>query len=106
MSAFSLIIVLRIGDVVAKEALMDDLARLLDKEYRVLQYWKHMACNLNIPLDIQKGFEVYFELSPTVHLFLFLSSLNDPGRESLTVGKLKVALKDISRTDLKNMLRG
>ena len=85
---------------------MDELARHLDKEYRVLQYWKHMACNLNIPLDIQKGFEVYFELSPTVHLFPFLSTLNDPWREPLTVGKLKVALKDIYRNDLKNMLQG
>jgi len=79
---------------------MDDLARCLDKEYRVLNNWKHMACNLKIPLEIQKGFEIYFELSPTVHLFPFLSTLNEPGREPLTVGKLKAALKDIHRNDL------
>jgi len=94
-------IVLYIGDVVANAALMDDLARCLDKEYRVLNNWKHMACNLKIPLEIQKGFEIYFELmSPTVHLFPFLSTLNEPGREPLTVGKLKAALKDIHRNDL------
>jgi len=92
--------VLYIGDVVANAALMDDLARCLDKEYRVLNNWKHMACNLKIPLEIQKGFEIYFELSPTVHLFPFLSTLNEPGREPLTVGKLKAALKDIHRNDL------
>ena len=94
----------RIGDVVANATLVDELARCLDKEYRVLQYWKHMACNLKIPPEIQKGFEVYFELSPTVHLFPFLYTL--PERDPLTVGELKTALQDIHRNDLKDKFRG
>ena len=83
---------------------MDELARCLDKEYWVLKYWKHMAYNLEIPLEIQKGFEVYFELSPTIHLFPFLSTL--PGRDPLSIGKLKTALEEIHRNDLKNKLQG
>lgn len=93
-----------IGDVVANHALVDELARCLDKEYRVLKYWKHMADNLEIPPKIQKGFEVYFELSPTVHLFPFLSTLR--GRDPLTIGKLKTALQDIHRNNLKNKFQG
>ena len=93
-----------IGDVVGNHALVDELARCLDKEYRVLKYWKHMAYSLKIPPEIQKGFEVYFELSPTVHLFPFLSTLT--GRDPLTTGKLKTALQDIHRNDLKNKFQG
>jgi len=100
------LIVLYIGDVVANATLMDELARCLDKEYRVLKYWKHMACNLKIPHEVQKGFEVYFELSPTVHLFPFLSTLNEPGREPLTVEKLRTALRAIYRRDLVKKLQG
>ncbi|KAJ7360206.1 hypothetical protein OS493_016831 [Desmophyllum pertusum] len=88
--------VLYIGDVVDNATLMDELAQCLDREYRVLKYWKHLAYELHIPPDVQKGFEIYFELSPTVHLFQFLST-NDP---HLTVGKLRAALKDIHRNDL------
>ncbi|XP_078349601.1 uncharacterized protein LOC144634499 isoform X2 [Oculina patagonica] len=88
--------VLYIGDVVDNVTLMDELAQCLDREYRVIKHWKHLAYELNIPHDVQTGFEIYFELSPTVHLFQFLST-NDP---HLTVGKLRLALKDIHRNDL------
>ena len=81
---------------------MDELARCLDREYRVLKYWKHLAWELNIPPDTQKEFEIYFELSPTVHLFQFLSTSNP----QLTIGKLRVALKDIHRNDLIQELKG
>lgn len=81
---------------------MDELARCLDREYKVLKYWKHLACELNIPPDTQKEFEIYFELSPTVHLFQFLSTSNP----QLKIGKLRVVLKDIHRNDLIQELKG
>ncbi|KAJ7360208.1 hypothetical protein OS493_016833 [Desmophyllum pertusum] len=42
--------VLYIGDVVDNATLMDELARCLDREYRVLKYWKHLAYELHIPI--------------------------------------------------------
>ena len=81
---------------------MDELARCLDREYKVVKYWKHLVWELGIPADVQKGFEIYYELSPTVHLFQFLST-NDP---HLRIGKLKLALKDIHRNDLIEELKG
>lgn len=83
---------------------MDELARCLDKEISGVKNWKHIAYNLKIPPERYKGFEVYFELSPTIHLFPFLSTL--PGRDPLSIGKLKTALQDINRNDLKNKLQG
>ena len=94
--------VLRIGDVVDNAILMDELARCLDRTYIMMKYWKHLAWELNIPPDTQKEFEIYFELSPTVHLFQFLSTSNP----QLTIGKLRVALKDIHRNDLIQELKG
>ena len=91
-----------LGDVVNNTTLMDELARCLDRQYRVLKYWKHLADKLHIPPDVQKGFEIYFALSPTVHLFQFLST-NDP---HLNVAKLRQALKDIHRNDLIQDLKG
>ena len=81
---------------------MDELARCLDKEYRVLKYWKHLACRFHIPPSVQKGFEIYFELSPTVHLFQFLST-NVP---DLSIRTLRIALKEIYRNDLIQELKG
>ena len=81
---------------------MDELALCLDREYRVIKYWKHLACELSIPPDTQKEFEIYSELSPTVQLFQILSTDNP----QLTVAKLRVALKDIHRNDLIQVLKG
>lgn len=93
-----------IGDVVAIPNLVDELARCLDKEFRVLKNWEYIAYNLEIPPEIRKRFQVYFELSPTMHLFQFLSAHR--GRDHLTIGKLKTALQCINRNDLKNKLQG
>ena len=92
--------VLHIGDVVHNAVLMDELAQCLDREYRVMKNWKHLARELNIPPVTQKEFEVY--LSPTVCLFQFLATSNP----RLTIGKLRVALQATHRNDLVQDLKG
>lgn len=81
---------------------MDQLAWCLDREYRVIKNWKYLAYKLDIPPDIQKKFEIPFELSPTLQLFQYLSTAD----LELNIGKLKQVLKDIGRNDICGKLKG
>ena len=81
---------------------MDKLAWCLDRKYRVIKNWEHLACELHIPDDIKTKCEIHFELSPTLQLFEFLSTAD----LELNIGKLKEVLKGIHRNDIIKKLKG
>ena len=75
---------------------MDRLCRYLDRENRVIKYWRHLAFVLEVPPDVSRKFNMYTEQSPTGDLFFCLPTW----KPDLTVGKLKDILKVIYRNDI------
>ena len=76
--------------------LLEKLSKYLDRESRVIKFWKHLAYVLEVPAEETKKFDIYTEHSPTEDLLTFLVG-NDP---DLTVGKLKKNLKAVYRNDV------
>ena len=76
--------------------LLDKLSKYLDKESRVVKFWKHLAYVLEVPPEETQKFDIYTEHSPTEDLFNFLEG-NHP---DLYVWELKKKLQAVYRNDV------
>lgn len=93
-----------IGDPLAKSvlnnlALLEGLARCLDREYRggIVKCWRHLAEHFEIEVNIYEGFTSCQEKSPTEDLFEFLKVQMSA---KFTIRKLKEKLSSINRQDV------
>lgn len=76
--------------------LLERLSKYLDRESRIVNCWRHLASDLNVPPEERRKFDRCTEHSPTEDLFFHLADVNP----DLTVGVLKAKLKDIYRNDV------
>ena len=76
--------------------LLEKLSKYLDKESRVIKFWKHLAYVLEVPPEEIQKFDIYTEHSPTEDLLNFLEG-NHP---DLRVGELKKKLQAVYRNDV------
>lgn len=76
--------------------LLEKLSKYLDKESRVIKFWKHLAYVLEVPPEETQKFDIYTEHSPTEDLLNFLEG-NHP---DLCVGELKKKLQAVYRNDV------
>ena len=80
-----------------KPDLEKDLALRLDRETWVKPNWKHLSRELNVDKKFISGLEVYTKPSPTIRLFEYLKQSH---AYSVTIWRLKDALRNIARDDL------
>lgn len=80
-----------------KPDLGEDLALRLDRETWVKPNWMHLSRELNVDKKFISNLEVYTEASPTIRLFEYLKQSH---AYSVTIGRLKNALRRIGRDDL------
>lgn len=76
--------------------LLDKLSKYLDKESRVIKFWKHLAYVLEVPPEETQKFDIYTEHSPTEDLLNFLEG----NTRDLCVGDLKKQLQAVYRNDV------
>lgn len=76
--------------------LLEKLSKYLDKESRVVKFWKHLAYVLEVPPEETQKFDIYTEHSPTEDLFNFLEG----NRPDLYVWELKKKLQAVYRNDI------
>ena len=89
-----------VGHLVSKAVtenvlLLEKLSKYLDKESRVIKFWKHLAYVLEVPPEETQKFDIYTEHSPTEDLLNFLE-----GNHDLCVGDLKKKLQAVYRNDV------
>lgn len=75
---------------------LEKLSKYLDRESRVIKFWKHLAYVLEVPAEETQKFDIYTEHSPTEDLFNFLEG----DHPFLCVGELKKKLQAVYRNDV------
>ena len=83
-----------------KPDLETELALCLDRETWVEPNWVHLSREVKVYEKVISALEAYTDRSPTIRLFEHLKSKN----ESLTIQRLKQALRHIRRDGLCTLL--
>ena len=84
-----------------RPGILEKIVKRLDREMKAVKNWRHFAWELNVDASVIEQWNWYGNFSPTIRVFEHLDAV----QPDLTVLKVKNALRDIGREDLRDCLR-